>query len=126
MRRFAAVLCAGLALAVLATPVAAAGSGIHGHIWNVTCPGPCSPNTEPRPFEGEVKVVIRTAPEGVRVARFRAEGPDFKAPLPPGTYRVRVIPYPQSSCWQGDHHRATVPPDAFVSVDFYVSNGCIV
>ena len=126
VKRLAAIAGTLLILGVFAGSAAASPSGIKGYVWNDTCPGPCSPGLDPRPYGGEIKVAVRTVPDRELVTKLFTQGPDFKVLLDPGTYRIRVIPHPSGSCWQGDHKRRTIPAGTFVNASFHVYNRCVV
>lgn len=127
MRRIALVAVALGALAVPAQ-VSALDTGIRGRVIDETCYGPCSPGTNPRPFAGEADIIVRSLPDREIVARVPVVESRFRVGLAPGSYRVRVIPYPdepQLNCWEGSRRRVRVDKGEVERIKLTVVNGCV-
>jgi len=122
-----------LLLLVLATPplVGVARdteSRLTGKVLDVTCPGPCRPGLNPRPFLGEAVVVVRRRGEPHPVATVPIEAGHFAVALRPDRYQVRVVPFPeqQPSCWEGSAQRVRLVPGQVTEIELTVLNRCIV
>lgn len=136
MRRTLAVLALVLAaLLALAAPAAAGPSiqegTIKGRVFDRTCYGPCYIDSERRPFEGEATVEVYRVPGHDLYVSTDVEKSRFQVLVPPGSYRVRVIPYPKADptpypCWQGSTRRVEVAAGAVTRVRLTVENVCIV
>jgi hypothetical protein len=97
-RARSAIVC--VALLAAAAPAAAEGrTALAGRVVDVTCYGPCTPESDPRPYTGPAEIVIR-ARDGDRVATVPTEDGRFRKRVAPGRYRVTVkIAGP---CWEGE------------------------
>ena len=130
MRRLLGIVTAlavvGGGVGVAATPQKGA---IRGNVTDVTCYGPCTVDGDSRPFDGPGKAVVRDLVADRRVATSRFRGAAFGVGIDPGTYRVRVIPYPgddrQRRCWSGSRRRVVVSPGEAQVVRLTVQNSCI-
>ena len=117
-----AIACA---LALSSGAVAGTGSGVTGHLWDTTCPGPCSPGlTDPRPYTGSnFKVAVRSLPDGQLVDIVDAPKGHYTAALEPGRYRLR--PRAHDQCLSGDPRRVTVEAGEIRHRRLFVHNDCI-
>lgn len=122
-------LLAGVAAVTAATAGAPQTGAIRGNVFDLTCYGPCTAEQEPAPFAGPGKVVVRDLVAGERAATHRFHGPTWGIGIDPGTYRVRVIPYPADEgpqrCWSGSKRRVVVAPDEAEVVRLTVANDCV-
>ncbi len=135
MRRTLAALALVLAaLLPLASPAAAGLSipegTIRGRVFDRTCSGPCYINSERRPFQGEATVEVYRVPGHELYASTDIEKSRFRTLGPPGTYRVRVIPYRKADptpypCWQGSTRRVEVVEGEVTRVRLTVENICV-
>jgi hypothetical protein len=115
--------------AVVAMAVPAAGTtqtGVTGHLWDTTCPGPCSPGlTDPRPYTGSnFKVAVRSLPDRQLVDIVDAPKGHYTALLEPGRYRL--TPRAHDPCLSGDPRRVTVEVGELRHRRLFVHNDCIV
>jgi hypothetical protein len=119
---------AGLvALAIAAASEAATASepsGVKGRVIDVTCYGPCAPETyEGEPYSGEATIVARRLPEGGRAAAVTVDDSRFRTGLRPGRYLVKVKI--EDPCWARDSKEIRVQRGAFEWARLKVSNECI-
>jgi hypothetical protein len=133
MRKAALVIVLGLCVAGVGAGPAAAGPStgegtIKGRVFDRTCPGPCSIDGERRPFDGEATVEIYRVPGHELYGSAKVEDSRFHLLAPPGTYRVRVIPYPDAggNCWEGSSRKVTLKDTETVRVRLTVENVCVV
>jgi hypothetical protein len=132
MRRFtlAAALITVIAISVQVTASAQVGNGdIAGRVLDKTCPGPCQPGGDPRPFAGEAVVRVRSVPDHELVTTMPVVKSRFKAELAPGRYGFHVVPYPDQpkpKCWQGSVKRASVEAGKTTHLRLTVQNICVV
>ena len=137
MRKAALVIVLGLCAAGPGAGPAAAGPStgegtIKGRVFDRTCPGPCSTDGERRPFEGEATVELYRVPGHEFYGSAKVEDSRFFLLAPPGTYRVRVFPYPDSggpatvNCWEGSTRKVTLKEAETVRVRLTVENVCVV
>jgi hypothetical protein len=136
MRKLGTGLGVIVVLALLAASAANAGSAsipegtIQGKVVDRTCYGPCVIGEKPPLFNGEAIVKLRSLPDRQLVGQAKVEKGRFTLLAPPGTYRVKVIPYPKSEvgpyrCWQGSHRRVQIAASETVRVRLAVENVCV-
>lgn len=117
---------AGVTAAIAGAPQKGA---IRGNVLDLTCYGPCTAEPEPTPFGGPGKVVVKDLAAGERAVTHRFDGATFGIGIDPGTYRVRVIPYPAEQgpqrCWSGSKRRVVVSPGEAEVVRLTVRNDCV-
>ncbi len=122
------------ALLPLASPASAGISipegTINGRVFDRTCYGPCSVGSQRRPFLGEATVQVYHVPGHEPYGSAEVEMSRFRVLEPPGTYRVRVMPYPKadpatSRCWQGSTRRVEVAEGEVTRVRLTVENICV-
>jgi hypothetical protein len=113
MKRIALGAC--LVASALCAPAIAGTASIpeetvSGQIIDVTCYGPCAPETSHRPFEGHADIVVTHKKSGDQVARVPVKGSKYSVLVPPGRYRIVAVPYPEqdSNCWVGNPRRLHV------------------
>jgi hypothetical protein len=125
----AATLVAGLCVASTGAAAGSQTGAIRGTVVDLTCYGPCIVERQPHPFGGPAKVVVRDIDTGERAATQRFQGSTFGIAIEPGTYRVRVIPYPADDqpreCWRGSQRRVHIAPGQAQAMRFTVQNDCV-
>jgi hypothetical protein len=121
-----------LLLVLATTPLLGAArdtqSQLTGTVLDLTCPGPCQVNGDPRPFLGEAVVVVRRQGESRPVVTVPVKDSHFTVALRPGRYQVRVVPFPeqQPSCWEGSTRRVRLLSGQVTDIELTVLNRCIV
>ena len=127
MRRPVASVALITALAAVAAAPAAAGSarhGVTGRVIDVTCPGPCAPETVAgHPYTGEARVIFRRRRDGARAAGAEVRESRFRETLPRGRYELEVrIADP---CWTQDPATVRVRRRGFERVRLRVRDRCV-
>ena len=98
-------------------------SGVRVRILDATCLGPCSPGTNPRPFEGTAEVVITRTRTDRRVASPLVTDGRLRKKLPPGRYSL--VAQIEDPCWISQPNDVRVRPNRFARARLIVENGCI-
>ena len=128
MRRLALLASFMIVIAIPASAQAGTG-GIAGRVVDKTCPGPCEPGRDARPFAGDAVVRVRSVPDRELVTTVPVKKGRFHAELSAGLYRFHVIPYPDQPkprCWQGSAKRAGVEAGQTRHLRLTVQNICVV